>query len=131
MADTIQGASHVELLAPVVYSMVFEELRDQLQHRDLTVEVNTTSDVVEELWATYPEAVRPALQTSDCTIRHTNESPPIGILLADERFFCLGVHDPFGRLLGTLANDSSASIDWASAVVQRFREGVDEVSVRG
>ena len=123
----IEGASEVVALAPAVIPTIVEATIDAVRGGDLTATVVVDETVLEGLWSERPDVMDEGVATEGYALLETDQPVTFGLLVVDDRMASIGVHDDTGRLLGLLINEDEATIEWARATFESYREAAQRV----
>jgi predicted transcriptional regulator len=130
LEDLLQHSEQIKGLSPVVLPRYVPLFQHHIVERETDTDLIFGTDLVEYLWTNHRDEMRIILKTDNGTVQRTNQKPPFGFVLIDEKVVWFAVYDEDGGLKGAVINYNEAAVAWATEVYDSYREQAEQVPVQ-
>lgn len=131
LEELLQNSQQIKGISPVVIPIYVELFYQQIIERETDTDLILNDELVEYLWANYPNKMDAVLSTDNGRVWWLNQGLPFGFVLIDDEVVWFAVYDDNGGLKGAIVNDTDAAVTWAADVFHTFRQQSEQVLVRG
>ena len=131
LKDLLQHSDQIKGLSSIVLPEYVPLLHHHIVERETDTDLILDVELVEYLWASYPDKMSAVLGTDNGMVWWIEQKPPFGFVLIDEAVVWFAVYDEDGGLKGTIVNESDAAVTWATDVFHSYRQQAEQVLVRG
>lgn len=131
LEDLLNDSEQIKGLSSVVLPGYVPLFHHHIVKRGTDTDLILDVELVEYLWASYPDEMSAVLETDNGMVWWLDQKPPFGLVLIDEEVVWFVVYDEEGGLKGAIVNDGEAAVTWATEVFHSYRQQAEQVLVRG
>ena len=129
--ELVKPAHQITGLSPVVLPDLVRLFHEQIVENRVAAEFILQEPLIETITANYKNELDEVLESGRASFRETNEMIPFGLLIIDDETVWVGIYDLEGSLQGTITNDSTDAVAWATEIYQSYRNDSQEVLFQG
>lgn len=131
LEDLLQHSGQIKGISSIVLPEYVPLFYRHIVDRETDTDLILDAELVEYLWASYPDKMSAVLETDNGMMWWLEQQPPFGFVLIDEAVVWFAVYADDGGLKGTIVNDSDAAVAWATDMFHSYRQQAEQVLVRG
>ena len=131
LEELLDGSDQIRGLSSVVLPKYIPLFHHQTIERDTNTDLVLESELVEYLWEYHSKKMHAVIESDNGMVWSLDQKLPFGFVLIDGDIVWFAVYDEDGGLKGTVINDSTAAVTWATDMFHSYRQQAEQVLVRG